>query len=63
MSLIFNEADKAVIEMKNTGYFGWKFDGAHYIAIGTDKSVAPDNVISFASCNCKGNIFLLVIVG
>ena len=24
---IFNQADKAVIEMKNSEHFGWKFDG------------------------------------
>ena len=49
-SLIFHEADKAVIEMKNTGYFGWKFDGTHYIAIVTDNSIAPESIISYQLC-------------
>ena len=38
------------------------FDVTHYIAIVTDNPIAPGTVISFASCNCKGNIFLLEFV-
>ena len=60
-SLIFNQADKAVIEMKNPEHFGWKFDGTHYIATVTDNPIAPDTIISLASCNCKGNIFCLYL--
>ena len=60
-SLIFNQADKAVIEMKNLEHFGWKFHRTYYIAIATDNPIAPDTVISFASCKCKGNVFLLAV--
>ena len=62
-SLIFNQADNAVIEMKNPKHFRWKFDGTRYIAIVTDNPIALGTVISFASCNSKGNIFLLEFVG
>ena len=62
-SLIFNEGDKAVIEIKNPEYFECKFDVTHYIAIVTNDPVAPDTVISFTLCNCKDHIFLLVFVG
>ena len=37
---IFNQADNAIIEMKNPEHFGWKFDGTHYIAIVRDNPVA-----------------------
>ena len=62
-SLMFNEADKAVIEMKNRKYFGWKFHGTHYIATVSDNSIAPDTVISLTLCSCKSNTFLRVFVG
>ena len=39
-SLIFNQVDNAIIEMKNPEHFGWKFDGTRYIAIVTDNPVA-----------------------
>ena len=61
-SLIFYKAEKAVIEMKHPEHFGWKSDGTCYIAIVTDNLMAPDTVISFVSCNFKGNIFLLEFV-
>ena len=32
-SLILNQADNAVIEMKYPEHFGWKFDETRYIAI------------------------------
>ena len=50
-SLIFHEADKTVIEIRNPEYFGWKFDGNYYVAIATDNFIVPDTGISFASCN------------
>ena len=62
-SLIFNQVDNAIIEMKNPEHFGWKFDGTRYIAIVTDNPVAQDTVISFALCNCKDNIFFLCLWG
>ena len=40
----FNEADNAIIEMKNSEYFGWKFDENRHIAIVTDNPVTPDTV-------------------
>ena len=58
-SLIFNQADNAITEIKNPEHFGWKFDGTRYVAIVTDNPVAPDTVIIFASCNCKSNAFFL----
>ena len=61
-SLIFNQADNATIEIITLEHFEWKFDGTRYIAIVTDNPVVPDTVISNASCNCKGNVFLLVFV-
>ena len=61
-SLVFNEADNSVIEMRNSEHFRWMFDVTRYIAIVTDNPIAPGTVISFASCNCKGNIFLLEFV-
>ena len=61
--LYFNQADKAVIEMKNPEHFGWKFDGTRYIAIVTDNRLALDIVISFASCRCKGFFFCLCLWG
>ena len=53
--------DKAVIEMKNPEHFGWKFDVTRYIAMVTDSPIAPDTVVSFASCDCKSNTFLLAL--
>ena len=32
---IFNQADNAIIEMKNSEHFKWKLDGTCYIAIVT----------------------------
>ena len=32
------------------------------MTIVTNNAIAPDTVISFVLCNCKGNIFLLVFV-
>ena len=58
----FNEADNSVIEMRNSEHFRWMFDVTRYIAIVTDNPIAQGTVISFASCNCKGNIFLLEFV-
>ena len=62
-SLIFNQADNGVIEMKNPEYFGWKFDGTHYIVIVTDNPIHADTVISFALCNCESNIFYFYLWG
>ena len=61
--LIFNQADKAVIEKKNRDHFESKFDETDCIATVTDNPITPDTVISFALCNCKGNIFYLYLWG
>ena len=50
-SLIFNETNGAVIEMKNPEHFGWKFYETHYITIVTDNPIVLDTVISFSLCN------------
>ena len=57
-SQIFNQANNAIIEMKNSKHFGCKFDGTRFIAIVTDNHVVADTVISFALCNCKDHFFL-----
>ena len=49
--------------MKNPEYFGWKFDGTHYIGIVTDNPIHADTVISFALCNCESNIFYFYLWG
>ena len=54
-SLIFNQGNKAVIEMKNLEH--WKFDETYYKAIVIDNPIAPDT----ASCNCKCYIFYLIL--
>ena len=49
--------------MKNPKHFGCKCDGTQCIATITDNPIAPNTIISFASCNCKGNIFYLYLWG
>ena len=61
LTLIFNKENRAVTEMENPEHFRWKFYGTHYMTIVTDNRIAPDTVTSFASCNCKGNIFYLYL--
>ena len=51
---IFNQADNAIIEMKNPKHFGWMFNGTRYRAIVRDNPVAQGTLISFALCN-QGN--------
>ena len=49
--------------MKKPKHFGWKFDGTQYVATITDNPIAPNTMISYASCNCEGNIFHLHLWG
>ena len=46
--------------MKKPKHFGWKFDGTQYVATITDNPIAPNTMISYASCNCEGNIFTCI---
>ena len=62
-SLIFDQTDKAVIEMTNLEHFGGQFNRTRQIVIATDNPIAPDTVISFASCNCNSNFFYLCFWG
>ena len=57
LTLIFNKENRA----ENPEHFRGKFYGTHYMTIVTDNRIAPDTVTSFASCNCKGNIFYLCL--